>query len=87
MGGEGGSHGERLRTVFDVAKLLRLPEFRAWLREAGHTNGMMVWTVPDHKLADEVKADMGPGRHLLVEVDPDAPPWGLRATIVDIPAE
>ncbi len=69
--------------AFRFGRLLRDPEFRAYLPTVGYTPGMTAWCVADWQTEEEVRADMKPGRHLLVTED-ETQRFGLRMIVVEV---
>lgn len=75
------SHPNKLG--FEFAKLMRYPEFRARVKVCGWTNGMTVYPALPDGTAEQVKARMEPGRHLLV-VEDETQQWGLSMVVCEI---
>ncbi len=70
-------------TASRFGKLLRDPAFRAYLPAVGYTPGMTAWCVAAWQTEEQVRADMEPGRHLLI-TENETQPWGLRMQVIEI---
>jgi hypothetical protein len=70
-------------TASRFGKLLRDPAFRVHLPTVGYTPGMTAYCVAGWQTEEQVRAEMDPGRHLLV-VEDETQPWGLRMIVCEI---
>lgn len=69
--------------AFRFAKLGRDPAFRQRRVDCGWTNGMTVYPAQPGETAEQVKARMEPGRHLLV-VEDETQPFQVRMQVIEV---
>ncbi len=75
------SHPNKLG--FEVVRLFRYREFRDRLKACGWQNGMTTYTPLPWETAEQVKARMEPGRHLLITED-ETQPWALKMQVIEV---